>query len=299
LRSLVEWFRRLEDVDGWRRLVPWLSITDDAAWEDHHAVREAASTAAATLRGRIVAQGYVRAEGLIDGDVAGSLTRAMRTLRAEGMHPLFVFVYDEPWRMLSRIVPFVSATLGVEMEAVADFWGWHLTPPGDRAGWSPHRGRYEDVRTDDGLPALVNAWVSLSEVTPSRACMHLVALPDDPGWPHDLSRRPFVLAAGRPEPTNPGTVLLWNANILHWGGNLDPAEITPRVSASFSLARRGWEPHTRRIPGSLSFETRLDLIAEQVLMYGAMELAEAAHLQQWADVRTTMRYLSRGPSRVT
>jgi hypothetical protein len=292
LRNLAQWFRRLEDEDGWRRLVPWLHLTDNAGWDDACAACDAASTAAAALRRGIVERGYVRADGLIDHEVASSLARAMRSLREEGLHPLFAFVYDEPWRMLARIVPFISTTLGVEMDAVADFWGWYLTPPGDRGGWSPHRGRYEDVRTGDGLPALVNAWVSLSEVTPSRACMHLVALPDDPGWPHALSHRPFILQAGRPEPTSPGTVLFWNANVLHWGGAMDPAEVAPRVSASFSLARRGWEPQTGRIPRSLSFEERLDLIAEQVLMYGAMELAEADPLRRWADVRTTMRGLA-------
>jgi hypothetical protein len=233
-------------------------------------------------------------DGVFATETCATLSGALRAMRQEALHPAFVFVYDEPWQILERVAELLSSAIGIPMEPVADFWAWHVDPRVDAGGWTPHRGWYEDIRGSDGLPSLVTVWLSLSRATPRNACMHLVPLGDDPAWPDGLDRRPFDTRGGKPIPTEPGALLAWNANLLHWGGQCDSSarDAEPRCSLSFSLVRRGWTVGGMTVLSTpRSLESRLDLIAEQMSVYGARDLSPDSPLLEWAAALQTMRRL--------
>ena len=294
MQALAPLLRRVEDFGAWQRLAPGLTISSSPEARSMSTPGEPMSS-----RGleRMMVDGIVRLDACFNDRLTRPLQDAMAAIRADGLHPVFVFVYDEPWIVMAQILRRLSRSLQMELDALPDFWGWHLDPRTDAGGWSVHRGWYEDVRGEDRLPSLLNVWVSLSEATPRNACMHLVPLGDDPAWPHSLSRRPFQTTSARAMPTRPGDVLAWNANVLHWGGSCDPTFGQVRASLSFSFIRRGWQRAGRALEGSPSFRERLDLVARQFVNYGSQELAESAPVMQWATVSHSVRALSERRSR--
>ncbi len=215
MERLARLFREVEDPSTWRNLAPWLTIEDGLAWDGRSEPRS--HETGLEIRRALVAEGYLQAPAFVPDEEARSLARAVSAIRARGLHPAFLYLYDQPWRMLGRVVPFFRSALHYDLEAIADVWAWHIDPCVDAGGWAPHRGWYEDVRGEDGLPSLVNVWVSLTRATERNACMHLVPLSRDPDWPQALARRPFDTGAGQPLPSETGSLLAWSANVLHWG----------------------------------------------------------------------------------
>ncbi len=293
--GLSELIRRLQDVEAWRRLAPALTITDDLLWSDPWRPVPGAYRRAGQ---EIARAGYTRVDWVVDEVVASSLAAAAGAVRREGLHPVFVFVYDEAWRMLSRLSSVFSSALGLELEVKPDFWAWHVDPRVDAGGWAPHRDVWEDVRGEDGLPSLVDVWVSLSRATLRNACMYVVPIGDDPGWPTGLGEGPEDLRGGRPVPTERGSALAWNANVMHWGGGCDDTYEEPRVSVSCTLGRPGWGFKHRGKPWppvarQLSFVDRLDRIADEIVTYGSFDLSPDAPLARWASIVRTMARLGR------
>src|SRR5262249_39694267 len=142
-------------------------------------------------------------------DAVGSLVRA-------GYPATFVFVFDEVWLLAERVRSRVSALLQRPFVLVGDVWAWRIEP-GRGRGWAPHRG----VAThtfDRSEPEVINTWVALSDVEANRSCMHFVPLDEDPGYPEAMHRCDAPLERTCAVPASAGTALLWNANVLHWGG---------------------------------------------------------------------------------
>jgi hypothetical protein len=292
--DLAQLLRRLDDVGAWRDLAPTLGLGGDVRCAPEALV--VAPAVAASMRAGLVSAGHAAAPGFVDEPAARAMASAVKALRVEGLHPVFLYVYDEPWRALGRVERLLSQAMGTPMEGLADFWSWCIDPTRDAGGWPPHRGWYDDVRGPDGMPSLVNLWLSLSSATPRNACMHVVPLDEDPDWPGALARRPFETGRGRALPTDPGDLLVWNANVLHWGGTTDKDCTEARISASFTLARRGWSEPDERLPEALTLADRLDLIANQLSVYGPQERNAgwvSEPLLEWAAVRSTMRALAR------
>lgn len=293
MKSLAETFRRLEDPRAWRQLAPGLTIDDGLAWGGASAGRFDEAHVRDSREG-LADAGFARLDGVCSGSEAAALAGAITAIRVQGLHPAFVYLFDEPWLLLGRILRLLSCVLQSDVEPLQDVWAWHVDPRVDAGGWPYHRGWYEDVRGADGLPDLVNVWLSLTRATPGNACIHAVPLRDDPGWPADLNRRPFDLSATRPLPTEPGSLLAWNANVLHAGGRCDPASRDgPRISASFTLRRRGWRgADDSVVPAVLPFRARLDLIAVMMGTYGEHDLPLEAPVMQWASATLAMRHLA-------
>jgi hypothetical protein len=293
LQTLAKTFRRLEDPGAWRSVVPWLTVDDRLDWTSSSGGFVDESSVAAG-RTDLRDTGFMRLESLLRHDEAASLARAAAAIRAEGLPPTFLYVYDEPWLLLGRILPYFARLLGADVEPLADVWAWHVDPRVDAGGWAPHRGWYDDVRSSDGLPSLVNVWISLTRATPRNACIHAVSFGEDPAWPGDLGRQPFDMSPARSLPTEPGTLLAWNANVLHSGGTCDPTYDQPRASASFTLRRRGWRGCAHpAVPFALPFQARLDILADLMCTYGSHELAPESPAMQWALASATMRNLAR------
>jgi hypothetical protein len=284
MTALPSFVRNIESRAFWRELVPWLQITEHGAaasagcvspWDD------------ATWR----TAGYLRLASVLDPALTAGLARAVTTLRARNLHPIYVYVYDETWCVLDALRPNLSRLLGDDFEVLADVWAWHIDPRKDRGGWPVHRGWYEDVRGPTGAVGLVNVWVALTDATAQNACMHVVPLARDPHYPDDLYNLTSLDGLGSALHAMAGSALFWNANVAHWGGTCDPSFAHPRISLSFTVQRRAaLVLDTPALRPPLSFEQRLDLIAEQFGIYGKMELTPECPEMRWAAMREGMRH---------
>jgi hypothetical protein len=289
MNRVRELFGQVESADFFRALNPHLTIG--------RAAGAPARAPQAPLGARLDAlrrEGHAAAPGIVAAAEAEGMARAIGNLEASGVPAVFAYVYDAFWEPLLSLAPLVESALG-PFDVLDDVWAW-LVPAG-RSGWSPHRGRSILERSSGGRPVTLNVWIALTEVTAADACIHVVPLNEDPFYPDRLLRVDVPRGLGRALPAAAGTALLWDANVLHWGG----ACVGPgrrRVSISYTLRARAAAPipgTTPVIPAALSFRARLDLVARQIATYAEKERVFSPAAEEWA--RATAGFLAIGARR--
>ena len=206
---------------------------------------------------------------------AAALAADVTRIVSLGLPAVFVYACEGVWEIGTRIADGASAALGARYELIADAWAIHVEP--GSAGWPAHRGSYE--LSERAHPDSINVWLALTDVGERDACMHVVPLDRDPAYPNDL--RSHDARDARALPVAAGTALVWNANVLHWGG---PNEGRTRMSVTYTLRRGGEALQLER----LDLRARLDLIAEQVLVYGDLDRSITQEIREWAQLTCGM-----------
>ncbi len=250
-----------------------------------------------TSRREIEGRGFTRVATLLPPSAQTKIAEAIERLVASGLPPLFVYAFEELWRVADALQTTTSALMGARYVVIEDFWAFRV-PPG-KTGWAPHRG--VNVMLDRHAPEYLNAWIAISDVEVDRACMHFVSLDDDPGYvARDLAK--LDTSRGVAAPVSAGDLLLWNANTLHWGGASSELAAGPRCSITFTLCREdaltrsdlGARPSTSA--GLIADPwARLDAIARQIGVYGSDD-AMSAELRAWASSTVAMGAMVRSPT---
>jgi len=291
MASLRDFAKNVESPDFFRRLAPGLHV---GAPRPRLPTIAPSPTAPSTALEPWPLAGYLSLGPVLTPATAASLASAVTALRANAIHPSFLYVFDEAWDVLDALRPLLAPFLGADVQALADVWAWHVDPRIDRGGWLIHRGTYEEVRDGVGAPGLVNVWIALTDAGERNACMHVVPLDCDPHYPDDMKNLAGLEGRGIAVPTPAGSALAWNANVAHWGGTCDASFSAPRISMSFTVRRCSHRdqdlPVVRR---PLSFRERLDLIAQQFETYGEQELDPAGNEMRWAEAVNGMRRVAR------
>ena len=210
--------------------------------------------------------------------LAPAIGRAVEKCVEVGLPPVFVWVFDEPWESFRIIAPIISHFLGADYKLQPAFWAWHIDPKKRESGWRPHRDNSRSL-APDGAPMTLTSWVPLSDATPQNGCMYVVPAHLDPHYGKPTTPRSQLpdLSLARALPVRPGDYLVWNQAVLHWGGESNEAAERPRMSIALEFQRGDIPP----IQGPLlsadtvpPFETRIRLIARQILQY--------THMYQWS-----------------
>ena len=256
-----------------RALCPGLSIEDSPS-----APRLLVATDATELR----APGFSRVAGAGLASSCRALVSAVARLRQAQLPATFVYAFDEIWQL-------GQAVRQPGYRIAADVWAWQIEP-GKGRGWTPHRGIHHE-RLDRDAPELLNTWVALSDVEVDRACMHFVPLDDDPAYPGRLESIEVPEGKAIAAPLAAGEALVWNANVLHWGGECAATARGPRVSCSFSLVREDAVdlmglPLADPPPRTLA--ERLELIARQIVVYGEGQPDVRPEVLEWARASVAM-----------
>jgi hypothetical protein len=224
----------------------------------------------------------VQVDGLVPIEVAAALAACIERLAQEGVPPIFAFAYDAFWALLRDAADLIGRELGRELGVLSDMWAWRIAPA-DEGGWAAHRDYSKKVvRETDGLPSRLNLWIALSDAPRDHACLSVLPLSRDSAYPHRLDR--CDTEAGLALPVDAGTGLVWDANLLHWGGPANPRRATPRVSVAVTLERpeRGGGPLD--LGGRFTFRDRLDLIALQIVHYQHRVPGFPTALRDWAQI---------------
>ena len=234
--------------------------------------------APSSLAADVTARGWGEVVPSTDVATREAMREAIERLDEAGLPLGAVYVFDELWHLGAELAAIASEAFGAPYALLTDFWAFHV-PPG-RSGWPAHRGT-TDLLTRD-RPELLNVWVALSDVEADRSCMHLVPLDADaPYLAGHLADLPLVPAVSAP--VRAGTALVWNANVSHWGGPCLPDALGARASVTFTLALDG-EP-SPCLADSKGW-TRIDALAEQLLVYAAHATSEAL---DWARTTEMLR----------
>jgi len=256
---------QLRDKAFWRALAPSLHIADAAFLTDEGGARDIPDT------DDLAREGYVQLRGLARGPELATMAAVARALSAEGLDPVFAFVYDEFWRPFFRLDALYRRLLG-PYTFLPDFWAWNVVPGG--AGWGPHRDRGRQALLADGSPVSLTTWIAIGEATPLNGCLYMVPKHLDPTYGCESENNwRFDHASIRALPAEPGDVLIWDQAVMHWGGKSSPRAPASRVSMSFETQRLDGPSSEAPLIAPwqvVSFEDRLKLIAAKLLHYRHM-----------------------------
>jgi hypothetical protein len=281
-------FEQLEAEAFWRGLASGLPISPVPGISD--AEPRPDTTAAARMCGTFDREGYIQLPGTQDVDQIGLLARLVAGIRANGLLPVFAFIYDEMWQPYRRIGPLIDCLLGGRHAMMPYLWAWHVDPGQGEAGWSPHRDRPEIIPHPDLWSKSASVWIPLTDATTLNGCMYVMPKHRDPhyGMPLSLGLG-GTLTDIRALPAVPGDTLIWSQLLLHWGSRSSEMAIAPRLSMSIEFQRADELPFSEfiiRPEQHLTFGQKLGLIGRAIVNYHHMHPVEADLTQAatlWAN----------------
>lgn len=195
----------------------------------------------------------------------------VKKLNSNKILAIFSMLYDEFWLVQVRYKNYIEKIIGENYKLLPAFWVWQVGAGHDEAGWAPHRDRDYKSIDSEGMPLAITLWIPLTEAKPLNGCIYLVPAMWDRtyGTENDMNYD-FEFSSIRALPAKPGDILFWNHAILHWGAKADKDYPESRISVAFEFQRGDITDMKDMVldPFTMpSFETRLDLIAKQIIQY--------------------------------
>jgi hypothetical protein len=280
----------IRDATFWRSLVPHLAI------EDHSRGARSRTLEARELgcaRDQLREEGYFRVAALFDPSQMTAIEKGLTALTEAGWPALFVFLFDDPWRVYAALDQLLGGLLGPGYRPLAACWAWCLPTSGAARGWPPHRDRTTRTVRDVGDPEIITVWVPVTDAASDNGCIYVVPATLDPNYSCDLSRCGVAsLQDVRALPAKVGTVLGWNHQLLHWGGRGSARAECPRMSLSAEF-QRGDVPLLdlaldEPIP---PFYERVAIVGRQVIAYQHMQPPTAKLLDIARQLVLDTRYM--------
>lgn len=196
----------------------------------------------------------------------------LKVVRA-GHRPAYALVYDEFYRLFRKVGMYLQHVFHSNVLIVPDEFDVHYVPAtGRAAGSKPHRDNIvvADYLDAEGVPELLNVWVSLTDATLLNSCIYVLPANHDPAYRQAIAGNSVhwrlddaSIQAARAVPADAGTMLLWAPSLLHWGGRSSEKAVAPRVSVACyfqSTAAARIHPTAISMAGNLSFQSRIELI---------------------------------------
>ncbi len=260
----------------WRDLCPSLHIGDQDFCRGMLPFNLEAD-AGALFEQRLIREGYFQYHVAPEnwGFSLSEMAQGVQQLVNADLVPPFAFLYDEFWLLFLKQMKIISLVLGGDYQLLPDFWVWHVDPRKGQSGWKPHRDKGAMALFPDGRPKSLTVWIPLTVASPTNGCMYVVPADRDRTYNSDREKEwRFDYADVRALPGLPGTVLVWNQAVLHWGGSTSPfSPDGPRMSAAFEFQRQDVPPFNEPLlpcTSIPSFAARLALVAKQILQYRHM-----------------------------
>ncbi|WP_040839316.1 SET domain-containing protein-lysine N-methyltransferase [Thiothrix nivea] len=264
---------------AWEKMNPGLSITETPFLNQPNDF-EVSDDDAISYLNSIIEEGYLRADSLIPEIEAKLIAEAIEKIVKSGLPPIFIYVYDEVWQIFKRLSQLVTPILDENYKiTIAGMWAWRIDKKGE--GFSIHRDNYAKDTRDDGRPAHLTIWIPFTDATPHNSCMYMLPIHLDPNYPDNLTRKVITDYSDiRALPAKAGSVLAWNANIIHWGSKSSKLAEHPRISIAMDFARADADMSAENLAyfasgpdlntdksAPLTFEQRLNAIGESIWFY--------------------------------
>lgn len=231
---------------------------------------------------KLTEDGWLQTPPLFSEDVIGPLRQGVLNLGDRGLPPVYIYVYDEAWRLFAALRPLISHFLGEDFRLLPNFWAWHVPTTKGASGWPPHRDCQAKTRFADGLGGellmSLSLWVPLTDASTDNGCMHVLPRDREAGYNPPLDDPDRIdLAQGVALPAQAGSVLGWPQDLYHWSGQATGRSQTPRISLSLEFQNPAFAPlrdPLLDIANPPGLDERLALIAEQIPRYRHMEQLE-------------------------
>ena len=297
--------QELFTTEFWKRINPELHLLDREYFDWVATPAEFSSEFLNHKQDLLQKEGYLEVSGVDWGVDIDLLARGIQNLDAAGLPPTFCFVYDEYWAFGQRLFGLLEHLIDEPVKfGTIDGYAWLIDGQKVTSGFSIHRD-YDQVwnySADGKHPKVLTMWLALTEVTTANSCISVLPAPADPLFEYfkqtdrdhiksatDTQRMnefmgPDVTyptpADYRALPVEKGTVLLWPANLMHFGGKYYP-NLTDQPRMSVSLAVRAESHPMLGFQATSLFhhlQQRLAIISHMMSQYKVYESDEVKKL---------------------
>jgi ectoine hydroxylase-related dioxygenase (phytanoyl-CoA dioxygenase family) len=193
-----------------------------------------------------------------------AIAETMDRLVADGWPSVFIFLFDQPWKLSMRLFDLMPELLA-DTEAVleASMYAWALEKlekpkkgekfeKKEKVGANfgvPHRDiTFKNCHNPaDGSPDILSIWIPIVDVDTSNGCMYVIPREKDPQFAKDevpKDQDPFSFRFPYSDvtplaPSKAGTTLVWHPNLIHWGASCSPSSpLPPRKSIAMAFRVR-------------------------------------------------------------
>jgi hypothetical protein len=236
MNSVATILRVAEKAGYWEKLFPECSITH-TPFSDALPDYEVSPAQQDRIARDAHQEGYFCLEPVLPAKEVWTIANAIRAIVGVGLPPVFCFVYDEVWRIFSRLNQVLEPILepGFRFKT-AGMWGWYID--NRSAGFPPHRDLLGLNIEPDGRPSNLSIWIPFTDATLHNGCIYVVPTNMDPDFPHNLKGGSTIdVQCVRAVPARAGSVLGWSSNIIHWGARSSHFATEPRISIGVGYNR--------------------------------------------------------------
>jgi hypothetical protein len=273
-------FQKATDNRYWQALCPQMGLMDQKSVSCSEGATLSSEQEASALS-HLARHGYFQLPPVTSLDAIGRMCSSVESLRNAGWPAVFSYVYDEFWALLRTpaMVRFLSRQLGAGYMQTANVWTYWVNPQTRSSGWPPHAD-------NPGYQGRLTLWIPLTDATVDNGCMYVIPQDRVPSvlptnymdWT-SVSKRDVqtLLHNVTPLPAAAGSVLGWNHNLIHWGGQATKRTAPARISFAVEFLREAGTPHKSELPVFNTklpeLSVRLGIIGDALLKYEKFEPA--------------------------
>ena len=259
----------ISQLHFWQQLSPELSIS--SAIGDQSPAYKLADSKQEDLQEKLREEGYFQTQSLLTGTELDNIRSAIEEMAIRNIPAVFGFIYDEAWNHFLNLRNIIEPILGDDIYIdLSMFWAWKVDP--GETGFPPHRDTLSEHETpaknlpagvENRYPEKLTLWTPLTDVTENDSCIHVLPTNKDPNYPNDLESMEYQgNAAVRAIPTKAGSLIAWNAYLLHWGSAAKESA-TSRIAIATDFSKKpSRRPKDERADFGLPLQIRLNQVSE-------------------------------------
>lgn len=242
--------------------------------------------------------GYFVTPPIIPQEKLDQLKQCISAVTTKGHRPSYALMYDIFYEVVGSLENVLQPILGENYQMVPDEFGaFYIQNEKTAKGSPPHRDSihtHGKLQYRDQLPTLINVWIPLTDATTQNSCIHVIPTSADPylkdGAPLNMNKSYtkeelfHLLHHTRALPAPAGSVLGWDTNLLHWGGQSSIQAEEPRMSVAFYFQSALVPPYhkfTMDMPADIPFDYRLYLIEKLINDRALKNDSFKQHQQLW------------------
>ena len=263
-------------TDFWQRLAPQLSINEHFQTTCPIAIP---NDVLKYVSRSMEQDSYFYLPPLLDKSKTYAILEGVLSLIKEGIPPVFIYVYDQPWALFDQLRPIIQLFLGNRFSLLPNFWAWYIPPVKGSSGWPTHTDCNAKTRFEcnDGGTTLMSMslWVPLTDATMENGCMAVLPRSREILYEPPITNPSQIkIDDAVALPANSGSVLGWSQDLYHWSRQSTSNKITPRVSLSLEFQNAAFAPLVEPLLDIAQpplFKERLTLVLSQFEKYKDME----------------------------
>tara|TARA_Y100001935_G_C17309904_1_gene515080 strand:- start:5493 stop:6281 length:789 start_codon:yes stop_codon:yes gene_type:complete len=186
-----------------------------------------------THQNRIKHDGYTVFKNILPASIFDPLNDAFDALKSAEILPVGIITHPLFWQIVQALDPIIENILNEPYVILPETWAWDIDPNKSNKGWAPHREKLFSCVNSDGMPMSLSCWFPITPATPENSCMYVLPASDDPYYPVGKTTFDLPIQAIRALPADPGDVIVFNHNILHWGSQSSQWGLVPRRAIAF------------------------------------------------------------------